>query len=124
MPRREPSPIPENRPLSPEEHSLTRWMLEHGHPDAAAFLPQLDRARVVSRCPCGCASIDFAIDGEQAPPGTGMQVLGDFLYGDEKTLCGAFVFAKAGLLAGLEVYGLAVDAPTVLPEPPGLRRKH
>jgi len=113
--------IPEDRPLSPEERSLTLWMLEHGRPESATFLPQLDRARVVSRCPCGCASVDFAIDGKQPPLGKDMQMLGDFLFGDEKDLCGAFVFARGGLLAGLEVYGLAVDAPTILPAPAALR---
>ena len=31
-------------------------MLEHGTPEAAAFLEQLERARVVGKCPCCCAN--------------------------------------------------------------------
>ena len=50
-----------------------------------------------------------------------MRIIGDFLYGDESSLCGAFVFESHGVLAGLEVYGLAVDAPTILPDPHQLR---
>jgi hypothetical protein len=60
-------PLPEDRPLSTKESSLVQWMLEHGNPDSACFLTQVDEARVVSRCPCGCASIDFAIGGFVPP---------------------------------------------------------
>jgi len=36
-----------------------RWTLEHGEPEALAFLEQLAVAEVTPwRCPCGCASID------------------------------------------------------------------
>ena len=91
--------------------------LEHGTPEAAAFLEQLDRARVVGNCRCGCASIDFEIDGlGKAPPG--VHILGDFIYGDESNLCGVFVFESAGILSGLEVYSFAVDTPKTLPNPP------
>ena len=47
---------------------FVRWMLEHGEPDAREFLPQLERAQVLpTRCPCGCASMDFSIDGQPKP---------------------------------------------------------
>ena len=91
-------------------------MLMHGTPAAAGFLPQLERATVASRCPCGCASIDFAIDGVAAPPG-GLKVLGDFVVGAGGSAYGAFIFETAGALAGIEVYGLANAPPTVLPQP-------
>ena len=55
----EAKPITDGRPLTAAEYQLARWMLEHGGPGAEDFLPQLDLARVVARCPCGCASIDF-----------------------------------------------------------------
>src|SRR5258708_32401285 len=71
-------PIPEDRPLTAQEAGLGRWLLEHGNPDAAGFLPQLADARVVSRCPCGCASIDFAIGGVVPAAGSGMHVLADY----------------------------------------------
>jgi hypothetical protein len=107
--------------MTAAERELTRWMLEHGGaPDAERFLEHLDRAHVVSRCPCGCASVDFAVSGEAEPSG-GLRVLGDYVFGDEGTLSGAFVFEQNGVLAGLEVYGMAGDAPRTLPRPEELR---
>src|SRR5262249_15544808 len=85
------------------------------------FLPQLEFAEVTPwRCPCGCASIDFQIRGmPKAPPG--VHPIADFLFGDDKTLSGIFVYEKDGILSGLEVYWLAGDAPTSTPEPESLR---
>jgi hypothetical protein len=113
----EPSPtsIPEDRPLTAQEQRLARWMLEHGEPGAREFLPQLDRARVVSRCPCGCATLDLQVDGFVRPRGGVMRVLGDFVFDDGDQVSGAFIYEIQGGLAGLEVYGLSGDAPKVLP---------
>lgn len=108
------TPLPDDRPLTEHERHLTRWMLEHGTPEAAFYVEQIEHARVVSRCSCGCASIDFSIDNHPKPTGN-MEILADFEFGGEDHLCGAFVFAQDGLLAGLEVYGLAVEAPRELP---------
>ncbi|WP_175965552.1 hypothetical protein [Burkholderia sp. BCC0322] len=110
-----------NRPLSASEMSLARWMLEHGEPEARAFLEQLAVAEVTPwRCPCGCASINFQIKGNQpAPPG--VHVLGDFLFGPDDAPAGIFIYESAGLLSGIEVYGLAGDAPSELPREDTLR---
>jgi hypothetical protein len=43
------------------------------------------------------------------------------VFGSGDTLSGAFVLVQQGVLAGLEVYGLAGDAPSVLPTPAMLR---
>jgi hypothetical protein len=111
-----PSTILDARPLTPAEQALAAWMLMNGSEDAAEFLAQLERASVASRCSCGCASIDFAVDGVPAPRGP-LNILGDFLYGQGDALSGAFIFAVDGTLAGLEVYRLAGDAPAALPQP-------
>ena len=113
-------PIPDERPLTDAEYQLAQWMLEHGEPEAKAFLPQLRQARVVTRCPCGCASIDFEVAGHPSPTG-GLHILADFLYGGESDLSGVFIFERNGVLAGIEVYGLAGDAPKTLPEHASLR---
>lgn len=42
------SEILEERELSEAERSLTRWLLEHGQPQAADFLDQVERVRVIS----------------------------------------------------------------------------
>jgi len=109
------------RPLTDHERRLARWMLENGTAEAMEFLGQLDAAAATDRrCPCGCASFNFKVRGKpEAPPGT--HILGDFLFGTDAELCGAFIYSSAGILGGLEVYGLALDAPAVLPEPDMLR---
>lgn len=110
-----------NRDLTTEEQNLVRWMLERGGPDASQFLPQLEQAQVLpTRCPCGCASIDFSIDGRPKPTG-GLRPIADFIFGSGSELSGIFVFEQSGVLAGLEVYGLAGDAPKTLPGPDSLR---
>ena len=115
------SPLQSNRPLSASEMSLARWMLEHGEPKAREFLEQLASAEVMPwRCLCGCGSINFQIKGrEPAPPG--VHILGDFIFGPDNEPAGIFIFASAGLLSGIEVYGLAGDAPGDLPQQDALR---
>ena len=110
-----------NRKLTDHERRLVRWMLEHGHPEAARFLPQLELAEVTPwKCQCGCASINFQIRGRpEAPPG--VHPIADFLFGEGEKLSGIFLFEKDEILSGLEVYGLAGDAPKSLPEPEELR---
>ncbi len=115
--------IPEDRPLTAAEVVLVRWLLQHGIPQASGYLPQLDRARVASRCYCGCASINFAIDGVVPPPGNGISILADYEWqaaGSE--LFGVFVFERGGLLAGLEVWSQdGLSQATSLPDIEQLR---
>ena len=108
-----------NRPLSAEEAALTRWLLVHGESEGHRFVDHVSRAKVVGRCPCGCASVDFAIDGQRAPAGTGLRVLSDYQWrGEEGELFGVFVFSRGDLLSGLEVWSIDGRAtPTSLPEP-------
>ena len=113
-------PIPDERPLSAEELRLARWMLEHGEPDARDFLPQLDRARVVSRCPCGCATIDLAVEGLPAAPGI-TRLLGEFAFEHGNDVSAIFIYEGDGVLGGIEVYGLSGDTPKVLPAPESLQ---
>ena len=116
-------PLHEDRPLTQPEQALVRWLLEHGNPDAAGYLSQLAEARVVSRCPCGCASIDFAIGGTTPPAGAGMHVLSDYVWqAGEGTHGGVFVFSCGGLLAGLEVWSAdGTEAAASLPAVEWLR---
>lgn len=105
------------RPLSEAERHLARWMLENGTAEASEFLSQLEAAEVTPwRCPCGCASISFKVrDMPAAPPG--VHVLGDFVFHDGDDIAGIFIYSSNGILSGLEVTGMAGDAPKALPEP-------
>jgi len=111
------STIPEDRPLSAQELALVLWLLDHGTPSARTYLGEIETLRVVSRCGCGCASVDFV----NATP-AGLDVLSDYKWQDEQgRLFGAFAFAKAGKLAGIEVWSIDGRAtPSSLPNPSDL----
>ena len=101
-----PSAIEADRPLTSEERSVVHWLLEHGDGDNSDYLAQLEHARVARLCPCGCASIDFSINGKR-PTDPSMHVLSDYQWRNtEGHLCGAFVFAQSGLLAGLDLWSI------------------
>jgi hypothetical protein len=110
-----------NRELTATEMHLVRWMLEHGGPEAEAFLSQLEKAQVTPwRCACGCASFNLSIQGLPEPSGK-YHPVADFIFGPDDDLSGIFVFELSGVLAGVEVYGLTGDAPKSLPLPESLR---
>lgn len=104
------------RLLTQEELELTRWLLRHGIPGAESFLQQLEHAKVIAHCQCGCASIDFSIDG-QVPTTAGMCVLSDFQWRDSRGyLFGIFVFERDQLLSGFDVWSIdGAATPSTLP---------
>lgn len=114
------SPIPAgtdvDRPLTADEATVVQWLLEHGDGDNREFLAQLKRARVVRLCPCGCANIDFSIDGKR-PQHFAMHVLSDYEWRNNLGhLCGAFVFEQDGLLAGLDSWSIdGLGIPDAMP---------
>jgi hypothetical protein len=118
-----PESLLETRRLTDEEQQLIKWMLEHGSSEASSLLPQLKLARATNwRCECGCASINIVVEGREPPVATKeMHIVADFVFGPDNEPNGIFLFEKGGLLAGLEVYGLAADAPKSLPRPDALR---
>ena len=73
---------------------------------------EVEHVRVVSRCGCGCASIDF-LNSPRAP----MEILSEHKWQTAAGhLFGVFAFAKEGRLAGLEVWSIDGQAtPTELP---------
>jgi hypothetical protein len=104
--------VPEDRALSGQESHLLTWLLEHGKSSALAHLGEVEHARVVSQCGCGCASIDF-VDAPRAS----MEILSEHKWRDANGhLFGVFAFAREGRLAGLEVWSIDGEAtPTKLP---------
>ncbi len=61
----------------------------------------------------------FQIKGHaEAPPGA--QILGEFLLNNGDHPSGIFIYSSGGLLKGIDVYGLAGDAPSLLPRPEDL----
>ena len=69
-------------------------MLENGTIKSKDFLSQLKSSRVVSQCGCGCASIDFSVDGEPRKYGP-LEILSEYWYGsdEERNVANVFLFA-------------------------------
>jgi hypothetical protein len=97
--------VTEQRPLTLEEQTLLRWLLAHGLEGAELYLDQIPRARVVSRCSCGCPSVDLALDGRLSKRVGGSTILADVQgRSPEGALVGVIVHARDGELSELEVY--------------------
>ena len=104
--------VPENRALTDTELDFIKWLLEHGNERARLFLPQIERAWVTGRCNCGCASINFSIDGVTHYGEAGMEILCDYYWRNpDGALFGVFVFAYDDLLAGIDLY--PIDSQSV-----------
>jgi hypothetical protein len=99
------APIPDVRPLTHHERTLLEWLLQHGNPEAKTYLSQLPHVTVVSRCPCGCPTIDLAVNGQTASVEMPATVLADVsATSPEGIPVGLLVFARAGLLDTFEIY--------------------
>jgi hypothetical protein len=83
-----------------------------------ALLEQVDAARVVGGCDCGCATVDLAV--ENAPPSDAVAYPipneATVLDGDGDAIGGMLVFARDGYLTQLELYSYGHEP--ISPFPP------
>lgn len=106
---------------SESELVLLEFLLREGGEVGSRFLPQLPLLRVShERCPCGCASLTFRVEG-MANPESGTEPVAEALFLDAGEVAGLFVNGKGGVLQGLEVEGYVGDAPRRLPQVSELR---
>ena len=97
--------IPDDRPLTTEERTLIVWLLEHGIPAAQAYASQLEQVRVVSRCGCGCPTVDLAVSDTQASPRSPSLLLADFQgMTPEGHRVGVILHGREGKISELEIY--------------------
>jgi hypothetical protein len=109
--------IPEARELTNKERSLLEELLRHGTPASKVYAEQLPHVTVVSRCSCGCPTIDLAVRGQAASPGSPSQVLSEARgVSPEQVRFGIILHARAGLISELEVYPMDVAGTFTLPE--------
>jgi hypothetical protein len=107
-----------DRDLTAEERSLIVWLLDHGLAGANKYLPQVDQARVIGHCSCGCPSIDLAVGGIGPNRRAGMEIVSDYLWPTAASLFGIFLWATEYQLAGLEAWSLdGLATPTHWPLP-------
>jgi hypothetical protein len=101
--------IAENRDPLPSERSLVRWVLLHGQPGAASYLDRVENLRVVSRCGCGCATLNFDIGVKGWQADGGLLMLSEHFWADtDGHRRRIFAFGKANTVARLDV-----DAPAL-----------
>ena len=117
------STIDEDRPLSAAERAIAERLLrECAPPEALAFLPQLDHARVTGSCSCGCPTVDLSVPTQfrVADPPSDRPLADAFGRVDGKAV-GVMLFHAGGLLCLLETYPLddfedsALDMPAQVP---------
>ena len=92
--------VEEHRDLSTKERDLIHWLLvETNQPD---LQEQIGKAKIVSRCSCGCPTIDLQVVGvNEQPINLHLSASG---YSLEGIPVGVILHIKNGLLAELEAY--------------------
>lgn len=113
--------ISASRQPTEDERKLVEWLVANGSPDALKYACQIPRLQVVSRCPCGCPSVDFAIANRSRFGSSEVIVRADGR-SPEGTPVWVMLHSRQGELAELEVYPLANDAGVFgLPKPESLK---
>ena len=121
MPDDNVQPEPIHRPLTEEERRLLTWLVEHGHPDTAGYLPQIPAVMVAGRCGCGCPTLDLAVAGKQADIRSVSTVIAHFCgRTPDGVMVGVMLHVREGLLSELEVYRLDTATVFSLPCPENL----
>ncbi len=92
--------IQEYRDLSADEVDLIKWILaEYSHLELSE---QIKKTKVVSKCSCGCPTIDLQVEGyEQKSEGLMLSAEG---FSSAKIPVGVILHVRNGLLSELEVY--------------------
>jgi len=100
-----------NRPINAEEVRIVRAALEccAEIPNASALVATLDELRVVGRCECGCATVDFtvALPEHKKPIADGLGILpngkrvGVIVWGTPEAVTGLEVYDMSGTVTGL-----------------------
>lgn len=107
-----------NRSLSESEQALIAALLSYLPEGAESFLAQLEQARVVDHCSCGCPSIDLAIGKARKRAAGDTEILiGADGCSPEGTPVGIILWAQAGNLSSLEVHAWDAATDFSLPEP-------
>jgi hypothetical protein len=113
--------IQDHRDLTSDERVLLEWLIANGNNGAVAFASQLSQVKVVSRCTCGCPSIDLAV-GERQERTTGIStILADAVgYSPEGVKVDVILHAREGQLSELEVVSHDGTTAFALPKPEAL----
>jgi hypothetical protein len=98
--------VRQERPLSSEEVALLEWLIDHGRPDASKYRFQIPLLRVVSKCGCGCPSIDLAIGCTSHKTGASHIIADGEATSPEGAFVGVILHVREGEISELEVYSI------------------
>jgi len=105
-----------HRAITQQEIAVIEWLLQHGEPGSDRFFAQLETLTVVSRCTCGCPTIYFELENNQASR-KGEHLISDQLGTVDGQDVGVMLSDLNGRLSSLEVYSCAgADKPIDLPK--------
>jgi hypothetical protein len=97
-------------------------MLEHGKPDARAYMDQIARLSVVAECTCGCPTIDLALVDQPAATTGGSLIIADAEgKSPEGFRVNVIVHVRDDVISELEVAAFDNTGPFALPRPADLR---
>jgi hypothetical protein len=91
------------RPLTVDEHELIEAMLGAVRSGVSRYIGQLESAKVVGGCGCGCPSIDLMVGAADAG-GRPVPILLADAESPEGVPVGIILWARGGCLSGLEVH--------------------
>src|SRR6266487_4462699 len=92
--------VEEQRNLSTEEINLIEWLLINTK--HSELIEQIEKAKVISKCSCGCPTVDLEVAGvDKQPINLHLSASG---YSPEGILVGIILHVRNGLLSELEVY--------------------
>ncbi|MBI5502097.1 MAG: hypothetical protein HY907_17775 [Deltaproteobacteria bacterium] len=104
----------EDRPISEPEATVVEWLLKSASVVGPLdhLVPSVPRLRVVGRCTCGCASVDFEPSGQAGGSRPIADAVGE---AEPGKLCGLILWGRDDAITGLEVYELSPGSNSTLP---------
>jgi hypothetical protein len=112
--------IVEDRPISPAEAAVVEWLLRNASVVGSLehLVQGVQQLRVVGRCGCGCASIDFEKDGQTSKARVIADAVGETA---PKLRCGVILWGRDDAVTGLEVYEWEPGSNLALPSVESLK---
>lgn len=104
--------IAEDRDLSVREVDLIRWLLTITN--NLEFIEQIEKTKVITKCGCGCRTIDLKVEGYKSKSaGVNLSAQG---FSPESVPVDVVLHIRQGLISELEVYAMDGTEKFSLPD--------
>ena len=99
--------VQESRNLTEKERMLLEALFAHGTPASKAYADQLPLVVAISRCSCGCPTIDLGVGNRAASLGSPTVILAEGGgVSPEGISFGIILHGREGLISELEFYAI------------------